>query len=248
MGSLGKSTTTEPRWVARQRQLRATFSSRLLWPFVAASQQIGTNVQTSLIRVELTEGQLRDPNVRIPFPVAYDLLETLVADSGRSDLGQLAAKAVQRGYFDLFELAIRSAPTLGDATETMIRFSELVVDGAVFTLERGPVFSKMRFVVNCGLPVHPTYVEFIAATVLLFARREANVDSIGCESISFQHAALASAESYEALFQSPIYFNADENVAVFRTELFALPCRRSNPPMEREAIAVIRECVSESNA
>jgi hypothetical protein len=187
---------------------------------------------------------LRDPDVRIPFPVAYDLIETLIVDSGRNDLGLLAGRAVQVGYFDLLELAIRSAPTLGDAAENLIRYSVLIVDGAELRLERGPVFSKIRHVVTCGLPVHPAYDEFIAATMLLFARRETNVDSLAAESISFRHAALASEESYKALFKSPIYFNADKGDAIFRTELLALPFRRSNPPMEQKALDVIRDCVS----
>jgi hypothetical protein len=218
----------------------ASVSSRVLWPFVAAFRRVGGDVAEVLQRIGLNEGQLRDPDVRIAYATAAELMETLVHHSGRGDLGLLAAGEVERGHFDLLELAVRSAPTLGEAIEHLVRFFVLLDDGAELALTRGPERSEMRLVGTSGSLVHPAYVEFLPAMLLLAARRETEVATLGAERICFRHSAAAPLQPYEALFRAPVRFEANEDVAVFPTEILALPFLRANPPLQDQAIAVIR--------
>ena len=248
MIGLGKREIAQPSFLSAARQVhstRATVSSRVLWPFVASLRRVCVNAQPALAHVQMSEGELRDPDVRVSYANAFSLIEKLVAYSGRSDLGLLAAHEVQQGYFDLLEIALRCAPTVGDAIEHLISFFVLLDDGAEMTLTRGPVLSEMRYVVNCDLSVHPAYVEFLPAMLLIAARRETNVATLGGECIYFQHANAASVDLYQELFRSSVYFNAAENVAIFRSEILTLPFCRANALMEKEAIAAINESITE---
>ncbi len=227
----------------RQEMQTATVNSRVLWPFVVAFQHCDGDLLVELDRVGLNEGQLRDPDVRIPYCTAGKLIDNLVKATGRGDLGLLAAREVERGHFDLLELAVRSAPTLGQAIDHLVHFFVLLDDGAVLTLERGREQSAMRLTFNAGPPIHPAYVEFIPSMLLLAARRETDVANLRAESACFQHQALAPVEPYDELFGCSVRFGAAENVATFPSGILTLPFRRANPPMQKEAVAAIGGCI-----
>lgn len=219
----------------------ATISSRVLWPWLVAARDLGVDPTASLQRLGLIEGQLRDPGHRIAYAPSQALIAALVEETERDDLGLLAAAKVEPGHFELLELAVRSAPTLGRAIGHLVRFFALFDDGASLVFHPGQETSGLGYVVTCGQVAHPAYVEFVPAMLLLASRRETGVEALRPTVIRFRHPSPPSAEPHARLFQAPVVFDASEDLATMRSQDLALPLLRANTHTHRRAVAAIRD-------
>ena len=216
-------------------KVAAHVSSRMVWPWVLACRELGLDLRLEFARLGLSEGQLRDPEVRLSHATLHELIQCLIDRSGREDLALLAACEVDRGYFDLLDLAVRTSATLGDAMERMVSFFGLLDDGVELFMRRGAVQSEMGLTVNPGHALHPAYVEFIPAMLLLAARRETGVPELRGDEIFFAHSARSDEAPYLELFGGRVIFDAAETTALFASRLLSLPMLRANAPQQRAA-------------
>ena len=187
----------------------------------------------------LRENALRDADVRVPHAVAQPFIERLVEETGCPELGLLAAKEVEGGHFDLLEVAARSTPTLGVAVDLLLRFFWLVDDGVSLRLRPGSQLAEMQMRISPSLQLHPAYVEFIPAMLLLAGRRETLDDSMSAESIWFEHAVSGPIDPYRELFKGPVLFGASRNLARFPIEHLYQRMQRANPDVCRAAEAAL---------
>jgi AraC-like DNA-binding protein len=120
---------------------------------IAVSASIGAMIVGTATALGADRGELtrrtgfdpesaRDPDARIPLALESALWSEgarLVADDA---FGIHAAELVKPGAFDVFDYAVRTAPTFRTAIERLARYNRLVHDAAVFTLHDEP--QKLR--------------------------------------------------------------------------------------------------------
>lgn len=216
-------------------------SSRMVWPWVTACRRLGLDLALDFARHGLSEGQLRDPEFRLSHSTLSSVVRCLIHRSEREDLALLAAQEVDRGYFDLLELAVRTSATLADSITCLTTFFGLVDSGVELCLRRGPEHSELVLTARPGCALHPAYPEFILAMLQLAARRETGVIELASDQVYFAHAAHGDVSPYRALFFGSVTFGATETKTQFASRWLSLPMLRANPQQQRAATQALME-------
>src|SRR5687768_14135887 len=123
MTSVGRSVPHDP------RDDGAQLSIRLLWPFIRAVKSDPSDVEF-LARAGITAAELVNPDTRIARHLALELLESVLARTGHSDLGLRAGQRVEPGDLAVLEYAARNSPNVGEALRCMCRYLRLADDGS----------------------------------------------------------------------------------------------------------------------
>ena len=122
------------------RRSAASMRSRFAALVVRRLRDHGLSAEADRITLELGLGGARDPDaseISLPLDV-YRALSERVADAlGDPFLGLHVAMDLPRGSFGLFEFAIRSSPTLGEALARVTRYLPLLNESLVVTVEPG---------------------------------------------------------------------------------------------------------------
>jgi len=152
-----------------------TVHAVVLWPFAQALRRLG------LLPPDPGDVLGQDSqwaSARVPHVQSQELLQWALEQSGRPDLGVLAAETVEPGHFELIELASRAQSTVGDAIETMSTLVPLLHDGVALKLERGAERSTLRVALSPGLTMLPAGYDFIVASLVIAARRQTLIDDL----------------------------------------------------------------------
>jgi len=224
------------------RDVSSTLHPIVVWPFRLAARELG-------LPVEAAEGLLGGASVeagpggeRLPHRAANELLTLAVQLSGRSDFGLLAAERVEPGHFELVELASRSQGTVGEALATMAPLAPLLHDDLQLTLQRGSGLSTLS--VRLEPALHPAGYDFIAASLVIAARRQTGLQDLRLARIDFPYARPPSVEHLERFFATPVGFDAPALGIVFPTESLELPLLRSDVQVGRLLKAAARELLT----
>lgn len=169
-------------------------------------------------------------SARIPHAQSQELLRWALAESGRPDLGVLAAETVEPGHFELIELASRAQGTVGEAIATMASLVALLHDGVALKLERGEATSTLRIAPAEGLAIEPAGYDFIVASLLIAARRQTLIEDLAPKQVRFPYPALAGDRPHPIarLINSELSFDSDVLEIVFESSHLALRLVRAN--------------------
>jgi AraC-like DNA-binding protein len=204
-----------------------TVHAVVLWPFAQAMRRLG---KLGLDPAEVLGQQSQWASARIPHAQSQELLRWALAESGRPDLGVLAAETVEPGHFELIELASRAQGTVGEAIATMASLVALLHDGVSLQLERGEAFSTLRITPAEGLAIEPAGYDFIVASLLIAGRRQTLVEDLTPKQLRLPYPKPAgdAAHPIARLVNSELCFDSDALEIVFDSSHLALRLVRAN--------------------
>ncbi|HVU05753.1 MAG TPA: AraC family transcriptional regulator [Polyangiaceae bacterium] len=205
-----------------------TLSIRLMWPFL----RLLANEPDMIARhqaVGLGPEQLGNPETRIPHRVVMFLLEQSIASIGDPTLGLRAGASRDPADGDVLEHAARTCATLGEGFECLIKFFRIMNEAAELSLVPEGDLVSFRFRVTDGVRQPSAANDYVVASSLEFARRNAATQEPPVE-IRLAHDRPAYAAEYEKAFPGvPVRFGFPYNAIVFRKERLAVPMLRANP-------------------
>lgn len=166
--------------------------------------------------------RLREPDARIPHELVRALWEELPRRLGDDAFGLHCAQELPHDVYDVVDLAMGHAPTLGESYRTFMRYQRLVHDAASFGLEEaGPVVRLVHIWPGSDpLPRHIN--EFVMAALLVRGRKHLRQEWAPLE-VCFQHAAPADTREHQRLFRAPVRFGHPINEMTLDRALLERP-------------------------
>lgn len=197
------------------------------WPFFQVARRLGLPVDAGLEVIGF-ESDRPAAEARIDLELANQLLTWAVELSARPDIGLLAAQEVEPGHFDLVELASRSQQTVGEGLAMLDSLLPILHDGLRIALVRDEQTSELHVHLDDAMPLHPAGYDFIAASLLIAARRQTGLGVLGLRRLSFPYPRPADASYIEGFFDCDVAFDADALQFRFPTEALARPLLRGD--------------------
>ncbi|MET0283142.1 MAG: AraC family transcriptional regulator ligand-binding domain-containing protein [Polyangiales bacterium] len=167
---------------------------------------------------------------RIPHQHANWILKQVVAFTGRRDLGVMAAECAEPGDFELVEVAARIQRTFGEALEALAGLLPMVHDSARMEIKRGPETSRCELSLGSAR-LHPVGWDFIAATLLIAARRQTGA-FFTITRIELPYARSHGEPPLHRLVECPVTYDAPVLAVEFPSAGLALPLARHDPSMQ----------------
>lgn len=173
----------------------------------------GVDTNELVARCGLDEGQLTDPDSRVPAHAAGRLWLEAVEATGDPGLGLHLAQSRPHGSLGVFDYAIVAASTLGEGWHRLARYFRLVHTNTAIDLEFGDDTATLRHRVLAPiLPPRPI-AEMVLGSVTVLGRRATQVDWRPLE-VRFAHPRPANIQAHRSLFRCPVVFAAGEDALV----------------------------------
>lgn len=216
----------------------ATVSTALFWPFMHAIDGLPPPVQARA----LAQGQavleaaghlvpeLTDPRARIPHEDTLTLLQAVVDVSGDPAFGLHAGACAQRGDFGLFDMLLRSAPSLGESMRVAGRFIELLHDGAALELSEEGELAVWSHWLRPGVDGPCSANEYVLAAFFIGSQGALGFDAPPRE-VRFMHARPDHWAACEALFGAPVCYGCERNAIVVPRTALELPLVGNDGPL-----------------
>jgi AraC-like DNA-binding protein len=188
-----------------------------------------------------------DPDARIPLALEEKLWNEAAHRTADDAFGLHAAELVRPGSFDVFDYALRTAPTLRVSLERLARYNRLVHDAAVFTLiERGERLRVEHTFVVPGAKQCRHSAEFTIAAVVRVGEQIAQ-RKLEPRAVEFRHAAPSSAATlaeHQRFFGIAPRFSSAVNAVELDLEQLERPVPNADPVLwrvlERHAEALLK--------
>jgi AraC-like DNA-binding protein len=205
-------------------------SSLILIPLVDALDELDVDVDALLEEHGLDRQRIRDVGLRLPLSVVFELFRQAEKIAADPTIGVRAGLAIRPGAFDVYDYAVRSSATLGDAGFSAIRLAKLLddtyqpslfVDGdrAFFEYHRSP-----------GEP--DSVAEFMFAAVVEFSKQMTGV-LLTASRLAFRRTDGADPARFAALLGQEPEFGAPLDVLEFPVHHLALPLRTADPGLHK---------------
>lgn len=174
-----------------------------------------------------------DPDARIPLEQEESLWSLAARLSGDEDFGLHAAEALRPGAFDVLDYSVRTAPTLREALERLVRYNRLVHDVAVFTLIDEPDRCRIEhgFQRTVRAPCRHA-AEFTLASILVVASQLIGERVEGL-SVAFSHGPPASLAEHLRIFGVEPTFHHPMNALELHHETLTRPIPGSDPGLSK---------------
>jgi AraC-like DNA-binding protein len=195
-----------------------------------------------LLRAGLDPGLLSDPNGRSPVRGMARLWRLAVEASGDPCLGLKTAAHVQPATFHSLGLALLASKSLEDALTRSARFSRIVSNAADVAIEHTE--EGMNYVVRCfpGVPVANEGIDLLMASTVKIGVLLLGVDAQAPRPLRIKLRRSATAQmrrEFEAYFNCPIEFEAEENSLFVPRLWMDLPLPMANPDLARQNDLVV---------
>ncbi len=211
-------------------------SARLTWPALRRLRALGKDPAPALAEVGVDGAGIDDPDFRIP-EEQLDSLWVACRELARDEaFGIQAGLGDEQGLFGVVEYVMRNSPTLGDAMQAGMRFQRILHDAGDdrLTLEGDRAFLRMGL--KSGREPAGVLVDYGFARALGGAMLMTGSPGRALE-VHFVHARPKRLGPWERTFQCPLYFDAPENVLVFRATRLDAPILASDPGL----LAILEE-------
>jgi AraC-like DNA-binding protein len=218
-----------------------TIAARLVAPLLDACAKLGGAALGLELarRFELDRASTNDPELRLPLPRFYELLEHAAELTGEDLLGLHYSLALDAATFGVLGFLAMTSPDLGTAFDRMFRYQALLAEGETGSIDRagGRVTISM---LNYGPPrlAHRLWNEAAIVDMVVNGRRMVGHDFEVLE-VRFRHARPPAAERLHEALGAPLRFDARDNAVVLPEAVLALPMPSADPAMfeyfDREA-------------
>jgi hypothetical protein len=224
-----------------------TTASCGLWPWVELTRRHNVDIERLCAFAGTELSRLRQPFARWS-QTSCNLVARFACDEFGEDAAMAAALTVEAGHFQLLELLIRTAPTVGDGLRIGCLFFPLLHAGGRLLHEcTASGVQAVTWHPPKTYTVHRAYVELTFGITLLGIRREANCPAASAAEVSFRHSAPANTALYQRVLGVLPRFEMDEDRMVFDRSIVTLKMARGNPTVHAQALAVAEELI-ESDA
>lgn len=172
---------------------------------------------------------LDDPDARVPRTVMLAIWREAARRSGDDAFGIHAAEQLGPEHLDLLGYAFCASATLGDGLQRIVRYSRVLHDVAVISVEvKGErVHLTHRMPAEVGpMPRHAA--EFNLAAMLVAARKATAVDIAPLE-VRFRHSPPQDLAEHRRVFRAQVRFVQAANELVISQALLDQPLVKSDP-------------------
>jgi AraC-like DNA-binding protein len=230
-----RQTTADPRFTA------AVVPTYVLAGLVEVARERGLRHDAWFSGTGLTAQQAFDPNTRVSYRQAAQVIRRAVRAHPRSDLGLAVGSRESLVSFGVLGFAMLSCRTLADALQIGMEHHQIsgsLMDPA-FEVEGDElqVSARERF---ADVEILPFLCEELFASTLMLMR-----SLVGPEfrprRFEVSYAAPAYAERYRQLFGCPLRFGADSNRVIVDARWLAYPLKTHNPITLAHALRLCRE-------
>lgn len=211
--------------MTRSQRAPAQVSIRLVWPYARLAARYPGALAT-MSKIGLGPAEYANPDTRLGFGDAMELLQASLESSGDPALGLHAGELIEPGDFDVLEYAAQSCTTLREAIGCVSRYVRLLSDVAEISLTESGETATLRFRIEA--PVPPAANDFVIALFVMKARRDTAIEDLVAE-VQFAHAPTSYLAEYARVFGTKITFAAPCNAIVMRRERLDAPMQRANP-------------------
>ena len=206
---------------------------------LAREQQVDSEAWFRGMRLDVQE--IDDPATRVSYRQASEVVSRAIATLGRPDLGLAVGCRQDAGNFGLLGLAMKTAPTFGEAVLLAMTFQRttgamLDIDTESFT--PGEVAMTAR--APAAIPnILPFLCEEMFASSLMVARELVGAGFRPLR-LELSYAAPAYVERYRELFQCELHFNHVRNAMVIGSEWMEMSFPTYNAVNARQVLELCR--------
>jgi len=189
--------------------------------------------------------QLRQPFVRWSQRTCNDIAQ-FACDNFGTDAAMSAAQTVEAGHFQLLELLVRTAPTVGDGLRIGCWFFPLLHDGGRLVHERLPSGAhSVTWLPPRNFSVHHAYVELTFGVTVLGIRREARCEHASATEVNLRSAKVANTALYERVLGCRPRFEMQEDRMVIDRRVASLAMVRCNADVHEKARVLAHELIAD---
>lgn len=176
---------------------------------------------------------LHDPDARIPLAQENALWQNAARLTEDTAFGLHVAEMIQPGMFDVLDYVVRTAPTLREALDRLVRYNRLMHDIAEFRVEDVPegVLIEHGFRTPDWLPVRHA-AEFTMASLLIIARQMAGRLPV-VVSASFAHPAPEDTGEHRRILGVVPVFSAARNTLLLTADSVQATVPAADPALSR---------------
>jgi Arabinose-binding domain of AraC transcription regulator, N-term len=215
-----------------------------LWPWIELVRRSDIDLERLCRYAGVSMSALREPFARWSQTTCNRVAEFACEFIG-PDAAMAAARTVEAGHFQLLELLIRSAATVGDGLRIGCSLFPLLHWGGRLAHEQLANGSR---VVTWQPPqdyvVHHGYVELTFGVTVLGIRRETGTAAASASAVTFRHALRGPVRAYESALGCTPQFGAAEDRLVFDAAVAKLAMKRQNPELHRTARVLAEEMLA----
>lgn len=225
----------------RDRLSIANLPTNMLCSLVLLAGELGVSCEGWFAGMRLNVQEIHDPQARVSYRQATEIIRRALSSLPIDGVG-LAIGGKQNGSnFGLLGLAMRTAPTFGDAVRIGLEYQrnlgplmDLALDehgaGAVAVVATAPA--------EAG-DVMPFLCEEMFSSVLMLARELAGQEFTPLR-LDLGYPAPPYAQRYRELFHCEVRFQQPQHAMVVDRRWLAMPFASYNPVTSRQALALCR--------
>jgi hypothetical protein len=211
-----------------------------LWPWAQLARRHNVDLERVCTHAGIEISRLRQPFVRWPQSTCNRIAQ-FACDHFGDDAAMAATLTVEPGHFQLLELLVRTAPTVGHGLRIGCWFFPLLHNGGRLEHER---LRSGAHSITWRPPdhtVHPAYVELTFGVTRFGIRREARAEQAAAADVTFRGPRVTDLTSYARVLGCRPRFDMPEDRMVVDECVAALKMRRSNPEVHHEASVFAHE-------
>jgi AraC-like DNA-binding protein len=216
---------------------------------VAIAAQRGVDTSALIAATGFEPKSASDADARIPLEMEHALWRTAAMLARDEAFGVHAAELVKPGMFDVLDYAVRTAPTLRQSLERLVRYNRLVHDAAVWALvPRGDVLRVEHTFRVGGIVQDRHAAEFTLCSLVTIGSQLADVP-LRPRAVGFRHPKSAGPEAHAELtrlfgvepqFLQPVNYVELDNAVVERENPKADPSLSRLVERHAEALLAAR--------
>lgn len=131
-----------------------TLAASITRTVLATADRLGVDPDALLIEVGLSRDSVDDPDGRVPVRRHVELFRRAAEQSQRKDFSLEVGRAFRPGTLNVVSHAAMNAPDLRSAWSMLVRYWQLVAEGARLSLSEDGDLAVMAFeVVDPSLPI-----------------------------------------------------------------------------------------------
>jgi AraC-like DNA-binding protein len=173
-----------------------------------------------------------NPDARISFEQENALWEEAARLTGDDAFGLHAVELLQPGAFDVLDYAVRTAPTLGDSLQRLIRYNRIVHDSAQFSLVVRDAVARIEHAFRIDAPQSRHSAEFTIASLVVIGA-QITEQPLVARGVEFRHGRPASVEEHRRIFGVEPRFARPVNALELERAALDRPVPRADPRLWR---------------
>lgn len=220
--------------IARQGRASGPATGPTVWARVASriavfAEALGASRRELLAACSLSEGDLEDPDGRVPLGAVYDLVERATLATGDDCFGLHFAVGITVKDLDALGFLVAASATLGEALERIVRYQRLWNDGEHYALSIAGGTARVTYTPHGpSRPAHRQMAEIAAADMVVNAGQILDGDRVIASRVRLKHAAPADTAEHERILGVPIEWSAPVTEVLLPESVLARPLRGAN--------------------